>query len=54
MTMDHDSDNAVLAEGFDDPTIVRALIELSKTNELANRRPHPNLARTRQRTSMGC
>ena len=28
-------DDAVLAEAFDDPAIVAALIELSKTNELA-------------------
>jgi hypothetical protein len=28
-------DDAVLAEAFDDPAIVRALIRLSRTNELA-------------------
>jgi hypothetical protein len=33
--MDNDSDDPVLAEAFDDPTIVTALIEFSRTNELA-------------------
>ena len=39
MTVDHarDDDYAVLAEAFDDPAIVRALIELSRTNGLAMR-----------------
>jgi hypothetical protein len=30
-----ESDDVVLAEAFDNPTIVRALITLSRTNELA-------------------
>jgi hypothetical protein len=32
-------DDAVLAEAFDDPVIVGALIQLSRTNDLARRRP---------------